>query len=409
MIKISVIIPVYNVEKYLRECLDSVLSQTLKEIEIICVDDGSTDCSYDILKEYSKKYRNIIVLHQENQGSGPARNKGMEQAVGKYFCFMDADDYYVQRQALERLFTVAEENNVFVCGGNMISVSDNEKKRGIDWFYESGKIAFSDFGNLYGYQRYIFRSEIIQKNDIVFPRYRRYQDPPFLLNVMICAQEFYSVDEIIYAHRRKHKEINFTLEVILDILEAIRDCFMMARENDLPRVYEGYLKYVLYDYLPIIYRYADQSQIWELTREINEICKKWLGEALNIFNDKKSLEKYMASLKEKREKMISKCQAAQEVVIYGAGVAGKFFLKICGKECNHIVGFAVSKKDKEDVQIEGYVVKEIAEYSKKALIIVAVNQKHAEEILQTLKKMQFGNVCYVEYEGLKVLEELKKY
>lgn len=406
MIKISVIIPVYNVEKYLRECLDSVLSQTLKEIEIICVDDGSTDCSYDILKEYGKKYRNIIVLHQENQGSGPARNKGMEQAVGKYFCFMDADDYYVQRQALEKLFTVAEENNVLVCGGNMIAVSDDEKKREKDWFSKKERKSFKDDGCIYGYTRYIFRSEIILKNHITFPRYRRYQDPPFLLNAMVHAQEFYSVDEVIYAHRKKHKEVNFNFEVTLDLLKAIKDCFKTSQENNLISVHERCLKYVLFEYLPIIYKYADQSKIWELISEINEICKKWLGETLDIFIDKKSLEEYVTNLKSKREKMIFECQKAQEVVIYGAGVAGEFFLENYGKECKHIAGFAVSKKNIEEAFDKGYEVKEITEYSRKALIVVAVSQKYAEEILQNLERLQFENICYVEYAGLKLLEKL---
>ena len=91
MIKISVIIPVFNVDKYLKQCLDSVLTQTLKEIEVICVDDSSEDDSYDILLEYQKKYENIVVLQQRNQGAGPARNYGISKAVGKYLCFMDLE------------------------------------------------------------------------------------------------------------------------------------------------------------------------------------------------------------------------------------------------------------------------------------------------------------------------------
>ena len=92
--KVSVIIPVYNVEDYLRQCLDSVINQTLKDIEIICVDDGSTDKSLEILHEYEKKDSRITVLTQKNQYAGVARNVGMSVATGKYFVFLDSDDFF---------------------------------------------------------------------------------------------------------------------------------------------------------------------------------------------------------------------------------------------------------------------------------------------------------------------------
>ena len=406
MIRISVIIPVYNAEEHLRECLNSVLDQTIKDIEVICIDDGSTDYSYDIMLEYTRRYSNVIALQQKNQGSGVARNKGIEQATGKYLCFMDSDDYYVQDFSLERLLTEAEEKNAAVCGGNMISVSGNEKKRWMDWFRKKEKIVFREYGNLYCYQRYIFRSDIIKKNHILFPEYRRYQDPPFLLAVMAHAQEFYAVNEVVYALRRGHKEVNYTLKVTIDLLRAIRDCFKISQEYNLDKVYELYLKFATFSYLPAIYKHADQNQIWEVIGEINKICTDWMGEPLEGFTDRTSMEEYVTSLRSKKKNLLDKCHAAQEVVIYGAGIAGKFFLEYYGKECSCIAGFAVSKKDLGEAFDEGYEVKEITEYSRKALIVVAVSQKYAGEILQNLEKLQFKNVCYVEYAGLKLLEEL---
>ena len=93
-VKVSVILPVYNVEKYLKECLDSILNQTLQEIEVICVDDGSTDRSLEILREYEKKDKRVIVLTQENKGAGAARNKGLAIAKGEYLSFLDSDDFF---------------------------------------------------------------------------------------------------------------------------------------------------------------------------------------------------------------------------------------------------------------------------------------------------------------------------
>ena len=92
MPKVSVIIPVYNVEKYLKQCLDSVVNQTLKDIEIICVNDGSTDNSLEILEEYAQKDNRIIIISQENQGQSVARNIALEKATGEYVGFVDSDD-----------------------------------------------------------------------------------------------------------------------------------------------------------------------------------------------------------------------------------------------------------------------------------------------------------------------------
>ena len=93
--KVSVIIPVYNVEEYLRECLDSIVKQTLREIEIICVDDGSTDNSLEILKEYAKKDNRITVITQKNLHAGVARNAGLAVAKGEYLSFLDSDDFFL--------------------------------------------------------------------------------------------------------------------------------------------------------------------------------------------------------------------------------------------------------------------------------------------------------------------------
>ena len=92
MPKISVIIPIYNVEKYLRQCLDSVVNQTIKDIEIICINDGSTDNSQAILNEYAKKDERFVVINQVNQGLSVARNNGLNSATGKYVAFIDSDD-----------------------------------------------------------------------------------------------------------------------------------------------------------------------------------------------------------------------------------------------------------------------------------------------------------------------------
>ena len=109
--KVSVIIPVYNAEKYLCECLDSVVNQTLKDIEIICVDDGSTDGSVVILEEYRTKDSRITVISQANGGLSSARNSGMHKAHGEYISFVDSDDL-LELNALETAYKIAKDNNL---------------------------------------------------------------------------------------------------------------------------------------------------------------------------------------------------------------------------------------------------------------------------------------------------------
>lgn len=118
-IKVSVIVPVYNAEKYLEQCLDSIVNQTLKEIEIICVDDGSTDSSMEILNRFKENDPRITVLSQQNLFAGVARNNGKSHARGKYLVFWDSDDYFYET-ALEKMYSQCEKDDadLCVCGGN---------------------------------------------------------------------------------------------------------------------------------------------------------------------------------------------------------------------------------------------------------------------------------------------------
>ena len=125
MIKISIIIPVYNTEKYLKKCLDSIINQTLKSLEIICIDDCSTDNCLHILKEYQLKDNRIKIIEQkENKGQGVARNLGLNIAEGKYIMFLDPDDW-LELNALEILYKKSKETNADIIHFNYIE--ENEK------------------------------------------------------------------------------------------------------------------------------------------------------------------------------------------------------------------------------------------------------------------------------------------
>jgi glycosyltransferase involved in cell wall biosynthesis len=124
---ISVIIPVYNVEKYVRKSINSILEQTYKNYEIILIDDGSTDSSGKICDEYASKYECIKVFHQKNSGQSVARNRGIEEASGKYICFLDSDDWY-SNNALEEFVNLVNNYNVDISIINVFNTTKEENQ-----------------------------------------------------------------------------------------------------------------------------------------------------------------------------------------------------------------------------------------------------------------------------------------
>lgn len=136
MSKISVIIPVFNGEKYLKRCLNSLINQTIKDYELIIVNDGSTDNTNKILNEYKKKYQNIVIVERENKGISESRNDGLKIATGKYICFVDSDDF-VDNNYLEELLNKMESDDFdFVTANIYLTYPNKEKKIEIDLKYD---------------------------------------------------------------------------------------------------------------------------------------------------------------------------------------------------------------------------------------------------------------------------------
>lgn len=244
MPKVSVIIPVYNVEKYLRECLDSVINQALKDIEIICVDDGSPDNSLSILKEYANKDKRFVLIEQNNKGVATARNNAIDKATGEFVCFMDPDDYYPDDKVLETLYSKAVENNVYICGGEFSAFIDGETNITQNYgntsdgylFDVDGIVKYTDYQFDYGFTRFIYNRKFLNENSIKFPCYTRFEDPVFFVKAMFKAKKFYAVDRIVYCYRTHHKVTKWTKQNIYDLLDAIYINFTFAKEHNLKKL-----------------------------------------------------------------------------------------------------------------------------------------------------------------------------
>lgn len=207
MTKISVIIPVYNVENYLKRCLDSVLNQTLKDIEIICVNDGSTDNSSLILAEY-EKLENVKIVNQKNSGLSVARNTGLDIAIGEYIAFLDSDDF-VDTNFYEELYNSIVQYNADIACASI--VRENDKKRTILFDYKEIAIAknIKDKFCLAHSPKYnfvwnkLYRRKFIVENKLKFVPGMIYEDMWFTPDVLEASDCLITVPNTYY-HYWKH-------------------------------------------------------------------------------------------------------------------------------------------------------------------------------------------------------------
>lgn len=223
MPKVSVIIPVYNAHEYLCACIDSVVGQTLEDIEIICVDDGSTDDSLEILNRYQKKDSRIIVLHQENSGAGVARNYGLRYATGEYLSFLDCDDFF-ELNMLEISYTKAASSLdilVFGCDFfddviqqfNPCSYSINRKllpKRAVFCANDVQKDIFKLFVG-WAWDKLI-RREFVKTNNLQFQNLRTSNDLLFVFSAILQANRIAVNTEILVHHRQTSGSLSVTRE-----------------------------------------------------------------------------------------------------------------------------------------------------------------------------------------------------
>lgn len=200
--------PVYNASNYLNLSINSLLNQSLKDIELICVDDGSTDNSLEILKDFSDKHDFIKIITQKNSGSGIARNKGLDNASGEYIAFLDADDIFIDKDALEVMYKTAVKYDADLVCGNLKRhtndgriVEDIHKSRKTYAFFDDyGFISSEDYGVPWAFYKNIFKRDFLNKNNIRFPDLKRGQDPVFMAEVLVSTDNIPVTPKILYGY-----------------------------------------------------------------------------------------------------------------------------------------------------------------------------------------------------------------
>ena len=202
--KVSVIMPVFNGEKFIQRSVESIIKQTLNDIEIVFINDGSTDNSLDILNQYAKKCKFVKILNQSNQGSGKARNYGIREANGDYIAFLDVDDFFMDYDALEKMYDIAFKENANMVSANIkhdLETPGNYKPFGPFHYYKSNDIILPEaYGIPWSFYKNIFKKEFLISNNIFFPDLLRGQDPVFLAKALTKVDKIHVVATDLYAY-----------------------------------------------------------------------------------------------------------------------------------------------------------------------------------------------------------------
>ena len=289
---ISVIVPIYNVSQYLKQCVDSILNQSYKNLEVILVDDGSTDNSGVICDQYAQMDNRVVVIHKENGGLSDARNAGLEVAKGEYIGFVDSDDF-VDLSMYETLVEILEKNQADIAIANWQDFFDNKKNE----VHENRTGNILIFENIevlrfliYGKDKYrisfsvwdrLYRRNIIK--GLYFPKGKCYEDVVWSAKVFYVAKRGVYIDKDLYYYRRRDDSIVGTdsrLEIsermvtdeIPQIEEQIRFLNDIGQEKMADEVtyalYEKLLKYYTKSY------YGNNEWMEELLKLIN-FYKGW--------------------------------------------------------------------------------------------------------------------------------------
>lgn len=435
-IKVSIIVPVYNVENYLHQCIDSIITQSLKEIEIICVDDGSTDSSSVILDEYAKKDERIIVIHKENSGYGHTMNIGIDTARGSYIGIVESDDF-IEYNMFEVLYNKAVEHNLDQVKSEYFKIYDTE----------DNKIAREEFSQFEVFDMYnkvfspkeltceflldyeiprvvwsnLYNRNYIKKNNIRFNETAgaSYQDIGFTFMLLLTGDRVMLIPDRFYHYRITnpassmnntakimaiYDEYSYTEKYIKEqnisnpnIIEINRFCCVRNWISQFYRIDEKYMA----EMANLIKEYIDKNEmlLYKITSLPCDIHKFYYNTEWFITEMKYNRycsEQLRLQSKIKASNLKKLTEDNEVVIIYGAGLYGENLYKKFStlKLQNSINYYAVTKINTIN-ELKGIVIKEISElvnYANNSILIIAGSDSNVIDMLSTAKKLGFKNI-----------------
>ena len=235
MVKVSVIVPVYNGEEYIKACIDSLLAQTLKEIEIIIINDGSKDNTCQILKDYETKHPKLVkIIAKDNEGQGKARNVGIHLANGEFLTFVDADDT-IEDYMLEKMYITAKKENCDVVVSDYDEITKENKVVKKSILPISSNIKRNYIISCAGPWNKLIRTELLTKNNLYFLEKGIYEDIAMIPLVAVYANNITYIEEPLYHYyirkgsSMRQTEFNQKLLSIYPVLENLEKGFEISR------------------------------------------------------------------------------------------------------------------------------------------------------------------------------------
>ena len=302
MKKISVIIPVYNVEKYIDKCLTSLVNQTIDNFEIIVVNDGTKDNSQDIIDKYKKEYPKLIKsIIKENGGQGSARNVGLSVAKGEYIAYVDSDDY-IEFDMLEKLYNNAKENNsdIVVCGNHLVTenydlICDEVYKNDLKIFNVKSNPGIL-FDKMAVWNK-IYKTSFLKTLNLEFRSKKWYEDFDFSTIVLLNAKRISLIEEPLYFYvlRQGSTMNNSNVKRNLEIIDAFNNILDYTKKYKLYKKYYEELEFLaishiyLYAIVRIIKSKADKK---EKIKNINKL-KNYLKNNFENYKNNKYLKKFI--------------------------------------------------------------------------------------------------------------------
>lgn len=281
--KVSIIVPVYNVYEYLRKCLDSLVNQTYQNIEIIVVNDGTKDNSQDIIDEYKKKYSKIIKSYiKENGGLASARNFGVDKATGKYIMFVDSDDY-IDTRMVEKLVKTANEKNSDIVVSNFYRVEDNNAIENKTFNIISDSIYKNYILNCSGACWQLIKRELFIKYNLRFLEKHFYEDIAVIPALGMYAKKIDYIDDYLYYYvirsgsimnQVKYKK---SFEDIFDSLDTLKNRFI---DNNKYELYKDEIEYIYIEHLLHaaslrFFKFKKYDQLDRIVKIIKEYFPRW--------------------------------------------------------------------------------------------------------------------------------------
>lgn len=266
--KLSVIVPVFTDDNIIYNFELKVLKKNIEDIEVVIIDDGNSLEISNLLKSFGNLYTNTkVISFTSNQGAGYARNIGIQNARGEYIYFFDIDDEFIGFEKLIQLYHRMTEVKTEILGGTVSIINEGHKTDKVFPHLDFWK--FAEYQDDYGFTRYLYKTQFLRDNQIYFPDYRRYQDPPFLLKALHVAEEFYVVKDVTYIINA-HEKYNWNEGERIGLKDGITQNMKFSLEHKYYECYRHNMRRVFADFGRVWHRYdMENCDLIEKIKENN--------------------------------------------------------------------------------------------------------------------------------------------